>query len=463
MRKLACLLVFLLSCTGAPASTPAAIDAQGRLHDAAGSDAQVDVLAQDVLSKDGQDAKTKDSALDVADVPKPDPLPAPLPPGVQAILVSSGLLDSQGKSADSKVQLSADAVSFLAVVLGKHPGFFSLATIVGPDGTPYAKGQCIELCLGCKNRVGASPAIGAALLPSSSGVQAGPGTWHLGSCGFAWHKAGNVFAPGPLIGAFAQTVAFVRTTPAGKVPGKARIRLRLFFTGAGGVTASTAWNDPRITGLLAEAGKLYAAIGVTLEVVDVRDTAPGHTVIVLPEDVTVSGQSDLDDLFAQALPAEATVATLDSVAAVDIFFVDMLVGGGVEGKGVVGGVAGGIPGPAFYHGVPRSGVAIALGPLGKDAILAGRTVAHELGHFLGLWHPSEREGMTFDPLDDTPQCGQAQDANKDGLLDAAECKGKGDDEVMFWFAGAAQALFTQGQGAIVRAHPLAYDPSPVQP
>jgi hypothetical protein len=257
-----------------------------------------------------------------------------------------------------------------------------------------------------------------------------------------------LFAPGPNAGAWVDTVLFVKTAAKGQVPAKAAIQLRLFLTGAAGLTGQNALTDPRVVGMLAEANKVYASIGVTLTVIDVRNTAPGHTIISLPEDVTVSGQSDLDTLFAEATSAGGS-------AVIDVFLVDQLVGGGIEGKGIVGGVAGAIPGPAFYHGIPRAGVAIAMGALGTDPQLAGRTLAHELGHFLGLWHPSERDGKTFDPLTDTPECPLALDLNKDGIMDPTECAGQGSEDVMFWFASPLLVGFTPGQGVIVRGNPLA--------
>jgi hypothetical protein len=34
----------------------------------------------------------------------------------------------------------------------------------------------------------------------------------------------------------------------------------------------------------------------------------------------------------------------------------------------------------------------------------GLTITHEIGHFLGLNHPSEKAGLTHDPIPDTPTC-----------------------------------------------------------
>ena len=77
------------------------------------------------------------------------------------------------------------------------------------------------------------------------------------------------------------------------------------------------------------------------------------------------------------------------------------------------GISGGIPGPAISS--ERSAVAISIfGSAGadgnfdsEDIRLLGETIAHETGHYLGLFHPVDLDGNSVsvvDPLDDTPEC-----------------------------------------------------------
>ncbi len=465
-KRLSCWLfaVFALGSTalaGCGGSTETAADLGADLQSGT-SDAGVDVADVPAVDALGDAGSPVDAVVDaaagpdaVADVPVDVGLPVPatvptdLPPGVVAIGLWAGDLDSKGASPQVKTQLPKNTVGVVATILGKHPNFFTLSTIVGPDGTPWAKGQCNALCVDCANRVSASPAVGTAALPSSSDVLVGGGLWRFAACGYHWILKGGSFGQQPPEAGLADvsTTLLVKTTSDGQLPTQGKLLLRLFFSGVGGITAASGPTEPKILGMIGEVQARYATLGIQVQVVDWRDLEAGHTLISLPDDVTDSGQSDMDTLFAGAKVAGGS-------GVIDVFLVDQILGGGLEGKGVTAGVSGAIPGPAYFHGIPRAGIAIALTPLGDDAVLAGRTLAHEMGHFLGLWHPCERDGKTFDPITDTPQCDISHDSSGDGILDPDECIGFGQDEVMFWFAAPGDAVFTPGQRAIIAANPL---------
>jgi hypothetical protein len=123
------------------------------------------------------------------------------------------------------------------------------------------------------------------------------------------------------------------------------------------------------------------------------------------------------------------------------------------------GVAGDIPGPLIAS--ERSGVAVgmsaAAGTNGRfedaEIRLLGETFAHEVGHYLGLFHPVEI------PLDATPI------SHWDGIDDTPECAGVSDCEtemasnLMFPYpvcglSGrcAAQAEVTAGQEAAMKRY-----------
>jgi len=90
--------------------------------------------------------------------------------------------------------------------------------------------------------------------------------------------------------------------------------------------------------------------------------------------------------------------------------VTVLVGETIDGSMEYYGIAGSIPGTLLA--TQRSGVVISwLANAGGDAAfddedirLYGETLAHEVGHYMGLFHPVESDYSYWDALDDTTQC-----------------------------------------------------------
>ena len=120
------------------------------------------------------------------------------------------------------------------------------------------------------------------------------------------------------------------------------------------------------------------------------------------------------------------------------------------------GNAAGIPGSQGLKG-SHNGVLINLsahktgGSLNNQ--LLGETAGHEMGHFLGLFHPSESAGTLFDPIADTPQCPLSQNSNNDSKLTAEECSQQyGADNLMFWdsWDHGNQDNLTEGQVYVLK-------------
>ncbi len=66
--------------------------------------------------------------------------------------------------------------------------------------------------------------------------------------------------------------------------------------------------------------------------------------------------------------------------------------------------------------------------------ILAQTIAHEVGHFLGLRHVVERDG-TPDDLDDTQPCADPSDPDHSGTADYWEC-GLASGNLMFWQSGS---------------------------
>lgn len=102
------------------------------------------------------------------------------------------------------------------------------------------------------------------------------------------------------------------------------------------------------------------------------------------------------------------------------------------------GIAAGIPGPNGIAGTAASAVMVSvdthLDGDGETLLtdLMGETMAHEMGHQLGLFHTTEEDGLGFDGITDTPECGVEFDADADGELTAEECEAADGRNFMFW-------------------------------
>lgn len=117
------------------------------------------------------------------------------------------------------------------------------------------------------------------------------------------------------------------------------------------------------------------------------------------------------------------------------------------------GEAGGIPGslePGHHSGVFVSWLACAGfdASFDEDEIgLFGETMAHEIGHYQGLFHPVEWDYDYWDALDDTPECSSA-----------ISCEDKMADNLMFPYpicsftACDPQRELTAQQRAVVHHH-----------
>lgn len=125
----------------------------------------------------------------------------------------------------------------------------------------------------------------------------------------------------------------------------------------------------------------------------------------------------------------------------------------ISGFDDIYGMSGDIPGPLVSSG--RSGVVVssllAAGPDGlfsrQEERLFGETLAHEVGHYLGLFHPVELDYDAWDAISDTPEC-----------RDERECINRLAGNLMFpypvcdFHGCVPQDLLTSGQQEVTHMH-----------
>ena len=219
------------------------------------------------------------------------------------------------------------------------------------------------------------------------------------------------------------------------------IDLNIYFVGINGLNAGNASSHADMQEVLTQFDEIWGPAGITTGKVRYFDITgdDADRYSVLRSDQAVS---ELVQLTKR--PGD----TLDDVLSLNIFFTRAFAMGGAIGISL------GLPGPAGLHGTHGSGVAFTAEYLGTQAqsslggqdvdgnVFTGQILAHEVGHYIGLFHTSEDRGAGFDPLPDTPECARI----------SLQCPDI--DNLMFPYAGASHVSVTPDQEYVVKANPL---------
>jgi hypothetical protein len=306
------------------------------------------------------------------------------------------------------------------------------------------------------------------------------GTWSFGVNDYALECLST---PGCSGGTEGNTYDLSVLVKAGPLPGTGQMAVDVYLVSTS-LQAGTAVTSPAVERFANRFAAFYAQAGVCVSAItfhDVPDWAKAKYASLSVDDADLPC-GEFRQMFTLAQPGR-TMA---------LFLVDELVTTVSPGHGQsLVGLDGAIPGTATFNGTIAGGAAASgsdltsvagcVGPgfsaaCGPDAV--AYVSAHETGHFLGLFHPSESSGTLFDPLVDSPACvcSLCQSAstaatcgeNPDGgepaqvLPDVCssptqECGGA--DLLMFWLlTDSSVGNVTPEQSAVIRTNPLIAPP-----
>ena len=336
-------------------------------------------------------------------------------------------LDLEGESPELYVDLPEGTESVFVMVGGDDLAFFTLMKAITPPplNKSVVKGAGDHICIPCANRVVSAQQVASFLLPNDPEIAVKGGPWV-----FKVHATEVVKWFGETSWIHHEGVCDVMVLARTSAPPETgTLRVHLHFTGSDGLSAASAPADERLQAGLDSLIALYAQVGVTVEVAGYHDV-PG-----VAEDPTLTQIGSTlgapNDLAALLLAGQA-----EDLGALNIFFVESIFKDVdyEQTGGLVLGVSGGVPGPAFLGPTFRSGVAIATFDLEGRVDFFGNVMAHEIGHYLGLFHSTEKDAIFHDTLIDTAESDPGN--------------------LMYWSWSPESTTFSEHQAQVLRSHPL---------
>lgn len=320
-----------------------------------------------------------------------------------------------GGGIDFTVEPPADAVSAL-VYCGPY-GYDRLATAESIETQEGSVVYDMEAPSGTAMRVGIHDDILPMLLPVSPALDLAGGAY-----------AFRVFFDAEEA-VSATCNAVYRIDGASGAP---TVDLRLVFVGVDGIAPglNAAEGESTMAPVLAKVAEMWGEARLSIGTVTYEDFSGD-----VDQYTILAGDEGLGSLLRTAG---------EDARAITFFFVQEITDD--EGATILG-LAGGPPGMAAVGGTSKSGVVVTTASFTSDPDEVARIMAHEGGHFLGLFHTTEKDGSSFDPLDDTPEC--SNDADGNGTFSTNECTGTGAENVMWWAASASSTGMSADQGWVL--------------
>ena len=359
---------------------------------------------------------------DAADAVEPPTDAAPEFPGdgwIAHLALGATATASSGLSPASRFWLPEGTTALQVTLTAPRGHLLQLAELTG-DGAPIVPGDWLQkaqqpwLSLGAGQRVRATAWQAAFLIANAPDVPLLPGPWQLRAFAFDYDPATE--ARQPTATTLDVDVTLLRKPSAAH----GSIALNLCLSGARGITAANALAHPRVIAALARGRATWAKAGIDVSEVRAFD------VPVAALDVAHDDGEDLE--FAALLRLAA-----GQPDGIPIFLMETVELRTTTGIVSAAGLTAGLPSPTSMGG-PRTGMALALQYDAPD--LLGVVMAHEIGHFLGLFHVVEAASPGQEPITDP-------------LTDTLATP----DNLMYYAPTPSQLGLTPQQGAVARAGP----------
>jgi hypothetical protein len=341
-------------------------------------------------------------------------------------------------SASLDLRVPAETRSLLVTVEGKLGGAYVVSSWKDDDDKELINFFADQFCRKCANRTMINEAAVTAYLGNHPDVRYAAGEHRLRVSGVQY-----TFDPSnreePLkytqtpAGGFVLISAVANVMP--KAPTRAVVDLNFHFTTAAGWSAALGSTNADLNAALARMRALYAQAGIEIGTIRYRDVSSEFDAIER------TGGPDSENFGLRASGRETT--------GINVYFTSLFLDDNPMSNFKTLGISGGIPGPV-RNGTPQDGVVIAVdatrnpanGPI--DAKLLGSVMAHEIGHYLGLFHTRELTVAATDQLSDTDDNDMAN---------------------LMYPVAAMQENISDDQGVVMRQNPIlrydATDPAPM--
>ncbi len=301
-----------------------------------------------------------------------------------------------------------------------------------PDGADMTAADALASGFGggllSPNKTVPLPQATTTLIPNSPRVALTPGRWTFRAGSFKpVYDADEARWDRSPIERDIEVAMLVRTKP---VPTTGTVDLVLSFDAPSGLTAATAQDDVDIAASIDILAGALDAVGIAIGEITYRDITLSNSNLPLSQP-----DCNLDESFA-AVFDEAPAPSPDVVHVIFVqHFTCPKFGGAIDYGDNLAALSIGAPGTPF---ATRSGILASTFAKPTYPVEWAEVLAHEVGHYLGLFHTSETSGGIVDNIADTADDEAGAAAN-----------------IMYFNVTLSTATtLTPDQGKIVRSSPL---------